>query len=276
MTHLTRNNNPNVFASLPFDQIDGFAGVSIHDDFLAAVTTADYIDPSAGAAQPSDFPWQGSEIAATAAVANGLVIPGEADHAGILQLQSGTVGTPADGDGVAIQLGDDASNIQDTLVLDDNGVYMAAVVRQPDKEDSRIGFQLEGQEPVIPNTVAADIVGVIFDPDDSDNTSNELFFGQVAAASTDTEVIGAVTYVQNDWVLLEVSANDTSAEFRITTEDGTESLELINTMPTVALRPSISTSTGDTSEALLDVDLFHFRYLRRDSLLGNAADWLGA
>ena len=276
MTHLTRNNNPNIFASLPFDQIDGFAGTSIHDDFITASTVADYIDVAAGAAQPSEFPWQGCEIAANAAVANGLTIPGEVDHAGILQIQTGGT-TPGDGDGVAIQLGDDAANIQDTLVLDDNGVYMATVVRILDVSDQSIEFGLIGQQPIEPNTVTgADIVSILFDPADADNVGDEFFFAEAYIATVDTEVIGTVTYVESDWVLLEVSANDTGAAYRITTEDGTETLEIVKSMPTVALRPAISTANIGSNEELLDIDLFHLRFLRRDSLLGNAADWLGA
>lgn len=275
MSHLTRIGNPNVFATLPFDQIDGVAGGFYHDDFVQAITVADYVDATGGAAQLSDQNWRGSEIAANAAVANSLVLPGVADHAGILQLQTGGT-TPGDGDGVAIQFGAAIGSVQDTLVLDDNGVYIACVARILDVSDQNFEFGFIGQQPVEANASAADVVSAVFDPADAANVSDQLFFAQANVAGTDTEVVGAGTYVESDWFLAEVGATDTSMNVRITTEDVTETLEIVATMPTVALRPVISTANIGAAEELLDVDLFHMRYLRRDSLVGQGSDWLGA
>ncbi len=268
----TRLGNPNVFASLPFDQIDGVAGGFLHDDFLTAATVADY---TTGSAQISELNWWGDEIGGNDAAANGLVIPGEADHAGILQLQSGGT-TPGIGDGGSLQLGGTTSAVQDTLVLDDNGVYIASVIRFPDVDDQKVEFGLIGQEPAVPNASVVDAVVFAFDPADTTNVGDEFFFAQVNAASTDTEVISALPYVQNDWVLLEIGASNTSAHYRITTEDATETSTLTNTMPIVGLRPVFSTTNITTTEELIDIDLFHMRYLRRDAILGQGSDWLGA
>ncbi len=276
MSHLTRIGNPNVFATLPFDQIDGFAGGYVHDDFLTASTVADYVDASGGAAQPSELPWRGTEIGANAEVAESVLLPGEADHAGILQIQTGDA-SPADGDGVALQLGAAIGSVQDTLVLDTNGVYIAAVLRIPDVSDQSAEFGFTGQQPIEPNTVTgADGVSILFDPADADNVGDEFFFSEVYAATTDTEVVGTLPYVETDWVLLELGVSSTSAQFRVTTEDGTESNELVNTMPIVALRPCISTANIGSAEENLDIDLFHMRYLRRSRLTGDGSDWLGA
>ena len=274
MSHLTRIGNPNVFATLPFDQIDGFAGGYVHDDFIQAITVADYVDASGGAAQLSDQNWRGTEIAAGAAVGNSLVLPGVADHAGILQIQTGGT-TPADGDGVAIQFGATIGSTQDTLVLDNNGVYIACVARILDVSDQNFEFGLGGAQPVEANASSADMVSCVFDPADASNVSDELFFAQANIATVDSEVVGALTYVEADWFLAEVGVSDTSMNVRITTEDATETLEIVATMPTVALRPVISTTNIGAAEELLDIDLFHMRYLRRDSLTGNGSDWLG-
>ena len=268
----TRLGNPSVFASLPFDQIDGVAGFSIHDEFLTAVTVADYAQ--AGTLQPSDYVWFGGEIGGNDCTANGLVIPGEVDHPGILQLQSGT-DTPAEGDGVALQLGSSVETVQDTLVLDDNGVYLAAILRQTDVLTGDWMLGLEGQAPEPFNAGQLDMVGIGSEPKD---ITGDVVYGQVNGADTDVNILSTVAPINSDWILAEVGASDTSASFRITTEDQTETLNAVGpTMPVVALRPVISTSVATgTAEQLLDIDAFHMRYLRRDPITANGADWLGA
>ena len=275
MSHLTRIGNPNVFASLPFDQIDGFAGGYIHDDFICAGTVADFTQ--AGAVVSSEYPWWGEEIAGNDATANGLTLPGEADHAGIYQLQSGT-DTPAADDGVSLQLGADTAAVQDTLILDTNGVYIAGVLRFPDVSDQDVEFGLVGQEPEGANAGAEDVVAFAWDPADVANVGDEFFLAQVNAAGTDTEVVSTLAYVENDWVLLEIGADTSEAQYRITTEDGSETMVDVSlAMPLVALRPVFSTTVATgTDEQLLDLDLFHMRYLRRSNLTGNGSDWLGA
>jgi len=265
-----------VFATLPFDQIDGFAGGYMHDDFIAAGTLADTTRP--GAAFTSEYPWWAAEIGTNDEAANILVIPAEADHAGIIQLQTGAV-SPADGDGISFQFGSAIEAVQDSVLLDSNGVYIAAVLRIPDVSDQNVEFAFIGQDPaaIEPNDSGqADLVGFAFDPADANNTDDELWFSQVNLATVDTEVVSTVPYVQDDWCLLEVGVTDTSASFRLTTEDVTETTELVQSMPAVALRPSFSTCNIGAAEELLEIDLFHMRYLRRSNLTGNGSDWLGA
>lgn len=272
----TRLGNPNVFATLPFDQIDGVAGGFLHDDFITAATVADYVEATGGAAQPSDLAWRGNEVAGNAAVANSLVLPGEVDHPGILQLQTGGT-TPGDGDGVVIQLGADTGTTQDTLVLDTSGVYIATVIRILDLDAQATEFGMGGAQPAEANTSALDQIGLVHDPADVANVDDELFILQVNGAGTDVETVGALKYVESDWVLLEIGATSTSVAARITTEDATETLEAASpTIPIVALRPMISTANIGSAEELLDVDLFHMRYLRRASIVGTGSDWLGA
>ena len=276
MSHLTRLGNPNVFASLPFDQIDGFAGAYMHDDFITAATLAD--TTRSGAVFSSEYLWWGAEIGTNDEAANVLVIPAEADHQGIIQLQTGAV-SPADGDGISFQFGSSIIGIQDCLLLDDNGVYIASVLRIPDIDAQNVEFALIGQDPATfePNSGGQDnSVGFAWDPADANNVGDEFWFSQVNLAGTDTEVVATLPYVQDDWCLLEIGATDTSASYRITTEDGTETTELIQSQPTVALRPYFASANIGANEELLEIDLFHMRFLRRDSLVGQGADWLGA
>ena len=277
MSHLSRIGNPSVFSSLPFDQIDGFAGFFMHDDFLLAETLAD--TTQTGAAFTSEYQWWASEINTNDATANVLVLTSVADHPGIIQLQTGAT-TPGDGDGISFQFGGNTIANQEMFILDDSGLYLAAVLRILDVSDQNVEFGLIGENPqsIEPNdaTNQADLVALAFDPADADNVDDELWFGQSNVAGTDTEAVGALGYVESDWVLLEIGVTDTSAHFRITTEDGTETLSNNLTQSVVALRPNISTANIGSNEELLDIDLFHLRHLRRDSLVGQANDWLGA
>ena len=268
----TRLGNPNVFATLPFDKIDGYAGGFIHDDFDTTAVLADFVDASSGAVLESAVQWRAMEIAGGAAVANSLLLEGEADHVGILQLQTGST-TPADADGCAIQLGADVVAGQNTLVLDTSGVYIATVLRVLDVSDAQVEFGFCGQAPVEANSSAADIVSFVWDPADAANVGDEFWFAQVNSATVDTEVVAALPYVEADWVLLEIGATDTSAHFRITTEDGTETMSINGTMPLVGLRPFFSVTNVGAAEEFLDIDLFHMRYLRRGK---DVADYLGA
>ncbi len=272
MSHMTRLGNPNVFSSLPFDQIDGFAGFYLHDDFIQLLAVADVTQT--GAAVFSDLVWFSGEIGGNDAGAACLVGTAAVDHPGVLRMESGTT-TPAAGDGIDLQLGQSIESVQETLILDDNGVYMAAVIKQPNVLIGDWSFGLEGQAPEPFNASAVDVVAIGSEPTDM---TGDVVTGQVNGAGTDVEILSAVAPVNEDWILAEVGASDTSAAFRITTEDVTETIEIAGgtTMPVVAMRPVISTSVSTgTAEVFLDVDAFHFRYLRRDSLVGQGADWLG-
>ena len=274
---MVRYRASSAFAPIPFDKHGVPGTIELVDDFITTQVLADFVDATGGATLQSDLDWRGMEIAAGAAVANSILLAGESDHPGIIQIQTGGT-TPADGDGAAIQLGTDVVAGQNTLVLDTNGVYCAAVLRILDKANSQIEFGLVGQAPVEANASSVDFVGFAFDPVDASNVSDEEFFCQVNGAGSDTETVSKlVSYVQSDWVLLEFSADTTSATFRITTEDNTETIVIDGsdsvTMPLVGLRPVISVTNVGANEELLDVDLFVLRYLRRQALV---ASWLGA
>ncbi len=271
---MVRYRAASAFAPLPFDRHGVPGSIEIVDDFITAATVTDYTQT--GALQPSDYVWFGGEIGGNDATANGLVIPGESDHPGILQLQTGAT-TPGDGDGVAIQLGSSTEAIQDTLVLDTNGVYIACVLRVPDVDAQQVEFGLIGQAPEEAGASAVDTVVFAFDPPDALNVGDEEWFCEVSGAGADVRTVSKlVSYVENDWVLLEIVADTTSATFRVTTEDNTETIVIDGTdsvtMPVVALRPVISCVNVGSAEELLDIDLFVLRYMRRQPL---TASWLG-
>jgi len=273
---MVRYRAASAMAPIPFDKHGVPGTVELVDDFVTAATVTDFTQT--GAIVHSELTWWGDEIGGNDCTANCLVLPGESDHPGILQLQSGT-STPADGDGVSLALGSTASAVQDAFVLDTNGVYMAAVLRAPSLTINEIEFGMAGQAVVVPNGSPLDLIAWNFVPEaaESDNTSAWWVF-QVNGAGTDKEVQATeIIYVASDWVLLEIEANAASATGRITTEDGTQTVTLDSsdsvTMPIVALRPHFSSvvSTG-TAEVFVDIDLFVLRYIRRQQLVGS---WLG-
>jgi hypothetical protein len=151
------------------------------------------------------------------------------------------------------------------------------VIRILDVDAQATEFGMGGAQPAEANTSALDQVSLVHDPADAANIGDEFFFLQVNGAGTDLEVVSALPYVEGDWVLLEIGASNTSVVARITTEDATETLVATGaTIPIVALRPVISTANIGAAEELLDVDAFHMRYLRRDAIVGQGSDWLGA
>ncbi len=267
----TRLGNPNVFATLPFDQIDGVAGGYLHEEFIQLLAVADFTQT--GAVLFADLTWFGGEIGANDAGAAGLVGTSATDHPGVLRLESGTT-TPAAGDGVAIQLGQAIETVQEAIILDDNGIYIAAVMKQPNVLIGDWSLGLEGQAPEPFNASATDVVAIGSEPTD---ITGDVVVGQVNGASTDVQKLSSIAPVNSDWILAEIGATSTSAHMRITTEDATETVTPPSpTMPVVALRPVISTSVSTgTAEVFLDVDTFHLRYLRRDSIVGTGSDWLG-
>lgn len=271
----TRLNNANVFATLPFDQIDGFAGFYVHEDFEAAVLLADLADGTGVIYDDAgNTIWFGNEIAG-AAVSNITVPTSVADHMGIIELKAGST-IPADGDAAALQYGGAAVGVQDMYLPDNNAAYIAAVVRIPDVSDTVAEFGWIGQTPVVGNASAADVCVLTFDPEDAVNVDDKLFISQVNVATADVEdALSEVKYVENDWVLLEIGLDDTGGQFRVTTEDATETNAIAGAI-TVGMRPHFSVENVGAAEEVLDIDLFHLRYLRRDGLVGQANDWLGA
>jgi len=271
----TRLGNANVFASLPFDQIDGVAGFFVHEDFEQAALLADLVDGTGVTYDDAgNTLWHGAEVAG-AAVSNITIPVSVADHVGILRLEAGGT-SAADGDAASLQFGAGAVGVQDTYLPDDNGCYIATVIRIADVSDCVAEFGWTGQTPVVPNSSALDIVGIVWDPEDSANTSDQFFIAQVNDAGTDVEtVLDNVVYTEGDWVLLEIGLTNTHASFRVTTEDATQTVTIAGTV-TVALRPQYVVENVGAAEEVLDIDLFHMRYLRRDALVGTGSDWLGA
>jgi hypothetical protein len=261
-----------MFATLPFDKIDSVAGGFVHEDFIGAALLADLVDGTGVVYNGAGLTeWFGNEIAG-AAVSNITVPVSVADHQGIIRLEAGAT-TPADGDAAALQYGSSAVGVQNAYLPDNNGLYVAAVVRIADVDAQKIEFGLTGQAPAAVNSSVADVVSVVWDPEDAANVGDELFLCQTNVATVDTETATSeVQYVENDWVLLEIGVTDTATHFRITTEDATETIKHA-TAPAVALRPFFSVENVGAAEEVLDIDVFHMRYLRRDA---NAADWLGA
>ena len=271
----TRLGAANVFASLPFDQIDGVAGFYVHEDFEGAALLADLADGTGVVATvlgPHD--WWGAEIAG-AAVSNITIPVSVADHVGIIRLEVGAT-TPAAGDGASLQFGGGAVGVQDTYLPDDNGCYIATVIRIADVDATLAEFGFVGQTPEIGNASAVDTCGLVWAPNDSANVGDEFFIAQLNDAGSDTEVVlSSAAYVEGDWVLLEIALTNTGAAFRVTTEDVSETATIAGTI-TVAMRPAYSVSNIGSAEEYLDIDLFHMRYLRRDALVGTGSDWLGA
>ena len=270
----TRVGVGSAFATLPFDQLDGVAGFFVHDDFEAAALVTDLVSSTGVVYDTGHTAWLGGEIAG-AAVSNITIPVSVADHVGILRLEVGDT-IPATSDAAFLQYGRSATAVQDTYLPDNNGCYIATVIRIADVSDCIAEFGWSGQTPVAANGSPADMVAFVFDPSDTTNTADELFFAQVKDATVDTEtIVSNVKYVENDWVLLEISLTDTDASFRITTEDATQTITMAATI-TVGLRPYYIVQNVGAAEEVLDIDLFHLRYLRRDALIGTTSDWLGA
>ena len=272
---MARYRAANAMAPIPFDRHGVYGTIELVDDFVCAENIADLVDGN-GVEFLSELQWLAEETAG-GSVATIDVIDGEANHPGIIQLATG--GTiPADGDQAAIQLGGGEDDDQNSFVLDTNGLYIATVLRVPDVDAQKVEFGLTGQAIAAVNSSALDIVSLVWDPEDAANVGDELWIAQVNGAGTDVESAASlVPYVEDDWVLLEIAADSTSATFRITTEDNTQTITLDSTdsvaMPLVAVRPFISVEAVGAAEELVEIDLFVLRYIRRQPLV---ASWLGA
>ncbi len=277
---IVRYRAASAFAPLPFDKHGVPGSIEFVDDFLGTnyVASAEFADTTGIVLNPpitGMYHWWGTEIAGDGAPKI-IGIVSESDHQGIVRITSGNT-TPANGDAATIQFGGGATGIQNQFLLDTNGIYIAAVLRHDVLTTTISEFGLAGQAPAVPYSGVADIIAWSLDSETTTNISDEEWFAGVNGGGSDTMTISkAVSYVANDWVLLEIAADTTSATFRITTEDGTETIVLDGadgvTMPTVALRPFFTVEAQTTTEAVLDIDLFVIRYMRRQPL---TAGWLG-
>lgn len=264
---MARYRAASAMAPIPFDRHGVPGTIELVDDFVTA-------EAAAAGAMVSELPWLITQVAGDSGGNVTLGVP-VANHQGIAVLETGAT-TPADGDIAALELGASAS-ASENFILDTNGLYIAAVLDVPDVDAQKVEFGLAGQAIAAVNSSALNIVSWVWDPEDAANVGDAFFIAQVNGAGTDVEQVSTVSYVESDWVLLEIAADSTSATFRLTTEDNTETFVLDGTdgtvMPIVALRPFISVEAVGAAEEVTNIDLFACRYIRRQALV---ADWLGA
>jgi hypothetical protein len=260
------------FSSLPFDGIDNVANVFIHEDFLGTLDVADgdgFVAVRTAVGNWTIEESVGDSAPTTAAVA------GVAGHPGILRIGTGQT-TAAAGDVAALSLGATVDPGADgDILLDSNGVYVAAILRIPDIDATNVEFGLVGQVPAAPNSSAADVVSFVYEEADF---GAGTWAAQVNSATVDVEEEFTLTYVQGDWVLLELSATSSGAIFRLTTEDGQETIQLTPAaMPIVALQPVLAIESVGAAEELVDVDAIHLRYGRphQSARKVGGIDWLG-
>lgn len=256
-------------APIPFDKHGVPGTIELTDDFI--LLGADVTVTSSGVAVPSDLDWQSD--AGTADSGTIAIVVGESDHPGIMSIAT-TASTPSASVGIALRLGLAADGETDeAFLLDTNGLYIATVLRIASVTASEVSFGLGTALSLLPNVPPADEVVWSYDPSDTATT----WLAQVSGAGTDTEKAAALTYVANDWVLLEIAADSSGVTFRITTEDDTETLTInaadSSVEPIVALRPMYLVSPDvDATAAACNVDLFVLRYIRRQALVSG---WLG-
>lgn len=257
------------FSTLPFDGIDNIANVFIHDDFLGVG------DATAG---PVVTAVANYELDTTVgdSVASADAVAGVANHPGIVQIGTGAT-TPAAGDVASLSFGaTDDPGADGDIVLDTNGVYVATILRVNDVDATNVEFGLVGQAPAAPNSSVLDAVSFVYEEADFGAGTWAV---QINSAGTDVEEEFTLAYVQSDWVLLELAAYSTGAIFRMTTEDGVETIELTPAaMPLVALNVAWGVEAVGAAEETLDIDAFHLRYGRpaQAARQQGGIDWLGA
>lgn len=260
----------NAFSSLPFDGIDSVKNVFIHDDFIGSIAVADI--GTSTVVHTAQGVWNAGEVGSLTGPGTLNQLVSEAGHPGILQLQTADDASEE----VALLLGAAAeTEADDDFILDTNGLYVAAILRVPDVDAQKVEFGLIA-DPASPNSSATDVVSFVWDPDDAANVGDELWLAQVNAAGSDTEEAFTLPYVEDDWVLLELFATSTDATFRLTTEDGSETINLTQTMPSVGLRPGFINEAEGSAVESLDIDAFHLRYQRDTTPANDTIGWLGA
>lgn len=261
------------FSTLPFDGIDNVANVWIHDDFIGSIAVADI--GTSTVVHTAQGLWNAGEVGSLTGPGTLNQLVAEAGHPGILQLQTADDASEE----VALLLGAAAeTEADDDFILDSNGLYVASLIRIPDVNGQKVSFGLMG-DIASPNAGTANQVVFVWDADDVANVGDELFIAQVNGAATTDEEAFTLPYVENDWVLLEIYATDSDAYFRMSTEDGNETIHLTSadvTMPTVGLRPGFVNEAEGGAVESLDIDAFHLRYQREPYAANTDIPWLGA
>ena len=252
----------NAMAPIAFDKVGDLDAVILRDHFiatrpLAAITTSGVLD--------SEISWTVTDEAG-AATADVEVLAGEAGNPGIIRLNVGAT-VPADGDLVSMVPGLN----DDSILLDGSGIYLAAKLRVPDVTNTKVQFGLTVDPAGVVNGSETDSVSFVFDPEDAANVGDAFWFAQVNDAGTDVEtVLSDVSYVQDDWVKLELAADDSGATFRITTEDGTQTVN-INATVTATLTPCFKVENVGAAEEAIEIDSFVLRYFERTGTEGLGA-----
>lgn len=245
----------NAFSPIAFDKVGDLDAVVLRDSFicakpLAAITTS--------GALVSDIPWTVTDEVG-AATADVEVLASTAGNQGVIRLNVGAT-VPAAGDLVSLVpgLNDDA------ILLDGSGIYLGAVLKITDVSDTKVQFGLTVDPAGVVNGSETDSVSFVFDPADAANVGDAFFFAQINAAGTDVEeVLDDVSYVEGDWVKLELAADDSGATFRITTEDGTQTVNVAGIV-TAALTPCFKVENVGAAEESIEIDTFVLRYFVRD------------
>jgi hypothetical protein len=153
-------------------------------------------------------------------------------------------------------------------------VYVATILRISDVDATNVEFGLIGQAPAAPNSSALDVVAFAYEEADF---GAGTWAAQINSNGTDVEEEFTLAYVQSDWVLLELYATSTDAYFRMTTEDGSQTINLVPAaMPLVALTPGYSVEAVGNAAESIDIDVFHLRYSRTPQTANAGISWLGA
>lgn len=222
------------FSSLPFDGIDNIRNVSLHEDFLGAG------DAVSGVVTTASGTWLTTTTAATA-------LAGVAGHPGIVRVEASFLSPGA---------GTDTD-----IVLDDNGLYLAAILRVPDvSADGPVVFGINDNTTNVLGDVNDTFVGITI-------TSAGAFELEYLAVG---EVDYDITVPDNDWFMVELHLDEDGIYGRVTTEDGSETRYNASGGTAPAASLAVLDATGT-----VDVDAWHQRYERDDQAANKGVSWLG-
>ncbi len=257
-------------APIAFDRHGVPGTIELVDDFVNVGADVTITSTGGGIAVGSDLDWIGLALAGDSGAT--AIVVAESDHQGIMSLTVNASSTAV----VSLKLGTAVPEETDEAwFLDTNGLYVATVLRAASVTATEVGFGLAAFDSALtlPNAADTNVIHWVYDPSDTATT----WIAQVNGASTAVEKAASLTYVANDWVLLEIAADTSGVTFRITTEDDTETLTITSadasTGPVVALRPEfIVSADADGSAGVINIDTFALRYIRRQALVGS---WLG-
>jgi hypothetical protein len=239
------------FASLPFDRLDSPYSIVYKDDFVQALANADL---DGAVTVTSDLIWIGDEGGGDSAP-HVDIVASVANHPGIISLETGAT-TAADGDIGGLTL-------PNAILPDVNGVYMSSTIRIPDISDTKVSFGMVATRTEAVNSSAANVIALVFDPEDAANVGDVMFFLQLNVGGVDLEaVFDTATITENEWVKLELVADSTGVTGRVTTDNGSQQKTLAGAPATALLVGWLVEAVG-AAEEVVEIDNFCLRYLRR-------------